>query len=211
MEGTHDISVFLLASLVLWVTPGPDMMFILAQCLSQGTRAGIISVFGLSTGAILHTMFAAFGLSAFLAASAFAFTVLKYAGAVYLIYLGVQALRSDRSKPGPIDISSVPATSGWHAYSRGVVANLLNPKVAIFFMAFLPQFINPEMDRGAVPFLFLGGLFVLGGTLWTLTVAYCATRATHVIRRNPHALGWLERGAGGIYLGLGIRLLQEES
>ena len=208
MAGTHDLSTFLLASFLLWITPGPDTMFILARSIALGPRAGALSVLGISTGILIHTAFAAFGISALLATSAIAMGVLKFAGAFYLIFLGIQAMRK---KPQAILTPKVEATGQWLIYRQGVTTNVLNPKIAIFFLAFLPQFVDAQTYPGPIPFLLLGGIFVLGGTLWCLGVSLCAAKATHVIRSNPHAMGWLERLSGCVYIGLGLNLLRAKA
>src|SRR5437867_9894661 len=198
MLGTHDLPAFLLASFLLWITPGPDTMYILARSISQGIQAGVLSALGIGCGILLHTTLAAFGLSALLAASATAFHVVKLAGAAYLIYLGVQALRAS----GRLATPEIAAASPWRIFRQGVLTNALNPKVAIFFLAFLPQFVNPAAGLGPVPFLLLGGLFVSGGTLWSLGLAAGAARATRAIRQNAGVMVWLERLSGCIYIGL---------
>src|SRR5947209_4624879 len=174
MLGTHDLPAFLLASFLLWITPGPDTMYILARSISQGIRAGVLSALGIGCGILLHTTLAAFGLSALLAASATAFHVVKLAGAAYLIYLGVQALRGS----GALATPEIAAASPWRIVRQGILTNALNPKVAIFFLAFLPQFVDPAAGFGPIPFLLLGGLFVSGGTLWCLGLAAGAAGAT---------------------------------
>ena len=207
MFGTHDFSAFMLASFLLWITPGPDTMYILARGISQGRRAGVISVLGISSGLLVHSVFAALGLSAILATSAWAFVVVKFAGAGYLIYLGVQALRK---KATPLSVAEIGPMRGWRIYRQGVVTNILNPKVAVFFLAFLPQFTEPGAGLGPIPFLFLGAAFVTGGALWCLGVALCAASATQAVRRNGRLIGWLERLSGCVYIGLGLNLLRSK-
>ena len=207
MVGTHDLWAFLAANFLLWLTPGPDTMYILARSIAQGRRAGVMSALGIGSGLLIHTFLAAFGLSAILAASAWAFAAVKTAGAVYLIYLGLQALRK---KVGRLDAPDFRPIGSWRVYRQGVVSNTLNPKVAIFFLAFLPQFVDPAAGRGPMPFLFLGAIFVVGGTLWSLGQAVCAASATRTIRRNPALLGWLERLTGCVYIALGLNLLRSK-
>src|SRR4051794_21911867 len=206
MLGTHDLLAFLLASFLLWITPGPDTMYILARSIAQGVRAGVMSALGIGGGILIHTALAAFGLSALLTASAAAFQVVKLAGAAYLVYLGVQALRAS----GGLATPEVAAASPWRVFRQGVLTNALNPKVAIFFLAFLPQFVDPAAGLGPIPFLLLGGLFVSGGTLWCLGLAAGAARATRTIRQNPGLMAWLERLSGCIYIGLGLNLLRSK-
>ena len=205
MLGTHDLGIFLLASVLLWITPGPDMMYIVARSVAQGRAAGILSVLGIGSGILVHTVFAAVGLSIVLTTSAWAFAVVKVAGAAYLIVLGIRVLRQ---KVGPRPPDAVPAVAAWTVYRQGVLCNLLNPKVAVFFLAFLPQFVDPGAGRSPLPFLFLGGLFVIGGTLWCLLVALAAAGAGATIRRHATAMAWVERGSGFVYIGLGLNLLR---
>ena len=208
MLGTHNLSTFLLSSFLLWITPGTDTMYILARSISQGRQAGLISALGISSGILVHTIFAAFGLSAILATSAWAFATIKFAGAAYLIYMGIQAwLRKSKSLATP-EINSM---GPWQTYRQGIVTNVLNPKVAIFFLAFLPQFVDPTSDFGALPFLLLGVLFVTGGTVWCLILAGFAAVATSTVRGNEKISAWLERVTGGVYIALGLNLLRSKS
>jgi threonine/homoserine/homoserine lactone efflux protein len=204
MVGTHDLTTFMLASFLLWITPGPDTMYILARSIAQGMRAGVLSTLGIGCGILIHTALAAFGLSALLAASAGAFQVVKVTGAGYLIYLGIQVLR----RPGKVATPEVEAAASGRIFRQGVLTNALNPKVAIFFLAFLPQFVDPAAGLGPLPFLVLGGLFVTGGTLWCLLVAAGAARMTRAIRRNAGVVARLERLSGCVYIGLGLNLLR---
>jgi len=207
MLGTHNLWGFVAASFLLWLTPGPDTMYILTRSISQGRRAGVMSALGIGTGLLVHTLLAAFGLSAILATSAWAFAVVKTGGAAYLIYLGLQALRKKVGTPGTPDLTPV---GNWRVYRQGVVTNTLNPKVALFFLALLPQFVDPAAGLGPMPFLFLGVIFVVGGTLWSLAQAACAARATQAIRQNPAVLRWLQRMSGCVYIALGLSLLRSK-
>jgi len=205
MHGIHDFWVFLFASFLLWITPGPDTMYILTRSIARGRRAGVLSVMGISSGILVHTVAAAAGLSALLAASAWGFAVVKVAGAGYLIYLGIQALLTRSSSTATADMK--PA-SGWQVYRQGFVCNVLNPKVAVFFLAFLPQFVDPAAGLGPLPFLLLGAAFVTGGTMWCLCVALGAATATRALRQNAGRMTWLQRASGGVYIALGLHLLR---
>jgi threonine/homoserine/homoserine lactone efflux protein len=205
MLGTHDLWAFLAASFLLWLTPGPDTMYILARSIAQGRHAGVMSALGIGSGLLIHTLLAGFGLSVIVATSAWAFTAVKTAGAAYLVYLGVKTLTK---KTGPLPTHRLNPVSSWRVYREGVLCNTLNPKVAIFFLALLPQFVDPGARLGPLPFLFLGTLFVVGGTLWCLGQAMCAASATRTIRRNPALLRWLERLSGSVYIALGLNLLR---
>jgi threonine/homoserine/homoserine lactone efflux protein len=206
--GTHNLSTFLLSSFLLWITPGTDTMYILAQSISQGRQAGFISVLGISSGIFIHTIFAACGLSAILATSAWAFRTIEIAGAAYLIYLGLQ---NWLNKSQPLSSMEIKSMSNWQIYRQGVVTNVLNPKVAIFFLAFLPQFIDSTTGFGALPFLLLGILFVTGGTIWCLLLAGFAATATNMLRGNDRVSSWLEKITGCVYIGLGLNLLGSKS
>lgn len=208
MLGTDNLPLFLLSSFLLWITPGTDTMYVLTRSVSQGRQAGVISVLGINSGVLIHTLFAAFGLSAILATSAWAFTAIKLAGAAYLIYLGLQAWVKQSPQLSNPDIGSM---AGWQIYRQGVVTNVLNPKVALFFLSFLPQFVNPKAELGAWPFLVLGVLFVIGSTVWCLLLARFAAMATDTMRRNERISGWLERITGCVYIGLGLNLLGNTS
>jgi threonine/homoserine/homoserine lactone efflux protein len=205
MLGTHDLWAFLLASVLLWITPGPDNLYILARSIAQGRRAGLVSALGIGSGVLVHTLAAALGLSAILATSAWAFLAVKVAGAAYLIYLGVAALRRPVA---PLASPTLDPASPWVVYRQGVLSNILNPKVAVFFLAFLPQFVDPGAGGGPLPFLLLGGLFVTGGTLWCVLFALGASTATSALRRSPRLLVGLERLSGCVYIALGLNLLR---
>lgn len=207
MLGTQNLSTFILASFLLWITPGTDTMYILARSITQGRQAGLISTFGISSGILVHTVFAAFGLSAVLATSALAFTLIKVVGAAYLIYLGLEVLLKKSQSITP----QVSAMSGWQIYRQGIVTNLFNPKIAIFFLAFLPQFVDPTAGLGALPFLLLGLFFVTGGTVWCLLIATFAASATRLARGNRRMSRWLERVTGCLYIVLGLNLLSSKS
>ena len=189
MLGTHDFGTFLIANLLLWITPGPDTMYILARSIAQGSWAGVLSALGIGCGIILHTLLAAFGLSALLAASAWAFSTVKIAGALYLIYLGVQALRRPASPAEQRQIA--PMTVG-SIFRQGFVTNALNPKVAVFFLAFLPLVVDPAAGLGPVPFLILGATFVTGGTAWCVLVAVAASSVSASVRSRPRVIVWLD-------------------
>ncbi|MBF5058406.1 homoserine/homoserine lactone efflux protein [Alcanivorax sp. 521-1] len=205
MPEAHDFWLFLSASFLLWITPGPDTMYILARTVSQGHLAGLLSVFGVSAGVLAHRIFAAIGLSAILASSALAFTVVKFSGAAYLIYLGIQALRSNRELSAA---SGMATQSRSKIFNQGFVTNLLNPKIAIFFLAFLPQFVSPDSNNSSSTFLFLGGIFVLGGTLWCFLLVVFAAGFTGAIRSNARLSGAVGKVTGLVYIGLGLNLLR---
>jgi len=205
MLGTHDLSLFILTGILLNFTPGQDTLYIVGRSISQGRQAGVLSVLGISSGSLVHTVAAAFGLSAILATSAFAFLVVKFAGAAYLAYLGVRMLL-DRSGPiGSVADGFVPRSS-WVIYRQGILTNVLNPKVALFFMAFLPQFVDPFGNTKVIAFLFLGALFIFTGTMWCLIVAWFAAAISRSLRERASAGAIIKRATGALFIGLGFKL-----
>jgi len=210
----HDIvnlPVFLLAVLGLCAMPGPDFLYIAGRTLAQGRRAGMVSALGANCGAAVHVSLAAFGLSAFLAASAGAFMLLKLAGAAYLVFLGVQTLLRKPARPDlPEEERSV---RDGRLFVQGLLTDVLNPKAALFFLAFLPQFIRPDAADKLGAFLTLGAM-VLGCTLlWDTGVVLAADRLALYVRgrrRGFMAGRWPDRMLGGLFLGLGVALGCEE-
>lgn len=205
MFGIHDYGVFLLAGIMLNLTPGQDTIYIAGRSMAEGVRVGIASALGVGAGSTIHVLAATLGLSALLATSALAFSVVKWAGAAYLAYLGLKLLLS-RRRFDPAAIVQQRDSSGGSAFRRGILTNVLNPKVAVFFLAFLPQFVSPDSPRRAAAFLVLGGTFVVTGTLWCLVIAVVSARASGRIRRSATAATVMNRIAGGLFVGLGIKL-----
>lgn len=204
MFGIHHFGIFLVSSVLFNLTPGPDSLYILGRSLAQGRKAGMASVLGISSGALCHTVAAACGLSALLAASAAAFTVVKWIGAAYLVYLGVRMVLA---KGGA---GAVPARFAsldfWAIYRQGLFTNLLNPKVVLFFLAFIPQFISPGSSQRFAAFLTLGLCVVTTGTLWCLVLANFSGWLSQKMRRNAGNSQWLNKTVGGLFVYLGVRL-----
>ena len=205
MFGTHDLLLFVISGLLLNVTPGPDTLYIVGRSSTQGLRAGAIAALGIGTGTLVHTTAAALGLSAILAASATAFTVLKWAGGAYLVYVGISLLRASPPAPEPDSPAFAPAALR-AIFFQGFLTNVLNPKVALFFVAFLPQFVAPSTDSKALAFLFLGAVFNLNGTLWNLFVAWLAACAAGSLHASAAMTRWFSRCVGGLFIYLGVRL-----
>jgi len=180
--------------------PGPNTLYIIARSVNQGRRAGVVSGFGVQAGSLIHIAAAALGLSALLMSSALAFGVVKYAGAAYLIYLGVKTLLT-KEKAGRA--REVRQASLSRVFYQGVVVNLLNPKTALFFFAFLPQFVDPARGRVGVQIVSLGAILVLFGTLSDMTYALAAGSVGNWLRGNLKFLRAQRFFAGSIYLGLG--------
>jgi threonine/homoserine/homoserine lactone efflux protein len=197
-----SIGVFAVAAMVLLLTPGPAVLYIVSRSVEQGRIAGLASVCGITTGTLVHVLAAALGLSALLASSALAFAVVKYAGAGYLIYIGVRQILS-RTDTVATQLE-LPRRSLGRLYRDGFVVNLLNPKTALFFLAFLPQFIDPS--RGAVAFqiAFLGLLFTLMGFMSDGLYALVAGTVGRWVKRKGHSFRWGRYVTGGVFIGLGV-------
>ncbi|TAN54531.1 MAG: LysE family translocator [Betaproteobacteria bacterium] len=205
MFGTHDLLLFIASGLLLNATPGPDTLYIVGRSSTQGWRAGATAALGIGTGTLVHILAAALGLSAILAASATAFTVVKIAGAAYLVYVGISLLRSPTRRQEATAVTT-PAASLRTVFVQGFLTNVLNPKVALFFLAFLPQFVAPNAESKPLAFLFLGAIFDLNGTLWNLLVAWSSARVAGGLRRSAVAAKWFNRWVGSLFVYLGVRL-----
>ncbi|HET7792184.1 MAG TPA: LysE family translocator [Rhizobacter sp.] len=202
--GVHDLPLFVVAGLLLNLTPGADLLYVAGNTAAGGRRAGMLAALGIGVGCLFHVTLAALGLSALLAASELAFTVVKWLGAAYLVWMGIGMWRTRGA-----------ATAGSTAYDprrvfwRGALTNALNPKVALFFLAFLPQFITPGSSHQALAFALLGLVFTVNGTLVTLAMAWLAgtARERWAGRAGSGRLGpWLQRVAGALFVGLGVKL-----
>lgn len=202
MPELHSFLLFVAAGLALNFTPGPDMLYVAARGASEGRSAGFASALGIGAGTLFHIAIVALGLAALLQAVPVAYLVLRVAGAVYLIYLGIRALRSratlslQRIEPAPL-----PAV-----FWQGVITNVLNPKVALFFLAFLPQFVDPSRGNPVVQIIVLGLVFDFNGTLVNLAVALGSSRAASRMRNANRASGILQKVTGVLFIGLGVRL-----
>jgi threonine/homoserine/homoserine lactone efflux protein len=202
--GIQHFWLFLTAGILLNLTPGPDTAFILGRSIAGGRRVGIASALGITLGSIFHTCAAALGLSAVLVTSALAFGLVKVAGACYLIFLGVRMLfQSSVLSDKGADARRVSARA---AFVQGMLTNVLNPKVALFFLAFLPQFIDSAAATKIPAFLVLGFTFVTTGTIWCLILAWSAGTISRRLRANQTAAAWLNRTLGGLFVALGLRL-----
>ncbi|MGZ4859945.1 MAG: LysE family translocator [Candidatus Angelobacter sp.] len=193
---------FLVAALALNLAPGPDMLYVIGRSVGQGRKAGIVSSLGVFVGCWAHILAAAFGIAALLRSSPVAFNVVRYAGAAYLIYLGFRMLMQKT------DLASqqVKNESLASIFRQGAITNMLNPKVAIFFLAFLPQFIDARHGSVALQIVLLGLIFNVGGTLVNLAVAYAGGTLGELLRRNQRIARLQRRFTGLIFVGLGLRL-----
>ena len=200
---------FFLAALLLNISPGPDIAFILGQTIRGGTRAGVSAMLGIWTGAIVHVVMAAVGLSALLVASSLVFSVVKWIGAAYLVWLGIQAIRSSggrflevRSGGDAVPLSRI--------YWQGALVCALNPKVAVFFLAFLPQFVEPGAGPAWTQLFLHGVLIIAVAALVEPLLVFAADRIARATRRHPVITKWLDRGLGGLFILLGLRLAIQE-
>ena len=197
----RDLLVFMTAAIVLLVMPGPAVLYIVGRSVDQGRKAGLASCSGIATGGLAHVLAATFGLSALLVSSAIAYSAVKYAGAAYLVYLGIKKLRE---RPAAFGMKHVQPASLRHVYAQGILVQVLNPKAAIFYFAFLPQFVNPARGPAALQFLALGLVFeVLGfssDSLWALT----AGSAAGWLQRNRTFLRHQQHVSATVYIGLGL-------
>jgi RhtB (resistance to homoserine/threonine) family protein len=207
MLGIHDLWLFVISGLILNITPGPDTAYIVGRSAQFGWRGGMAAALGIAAGCLFHVLACAIGLSALLAASATAFALAKWAGAAYLCYIGIKMLLTRESEPAAS--SSAPeasATSLSKVFWQGTLTNVLNPKVALFFLAFLPQFVDAQAPSQALAFLVLGVIFVFNGTLWCLAVAAFSARAARRFGASGRAMRWINRALGGMFVYLGARI-----
>lgn len=202
MPDLHSLLLFLAAGIALNFMPGPDMLYVAARGASEGRAAGIVSALGIGAGTLVHITLVALGLAALLAAVPIAYTIVRVGGAIYLIYLGVRALRSQTS----MALQRVEPAPLWTVFRQGVITNVLNPKVALFFLAFLPQFVDPSRGNPALQVVALGLLFDTTGTLVNFAVALGSSRAAARLRGSGRAASVLHRLTGALFIGLGLRL-----
>ena len=205
MLGIHHYWLFIATAIVLVLTPGQDTFFIIGRSLASGRSAGISAALGITCGSIVHTLLAALGLSALLATSPYAFMAVKFAGAAYLVYIGVRALLS-RAQGLPGAEPRAAGAGDWSAFRQGIVTNLLNPKVALFFLALMPQFISAGSPHKVAAFLVLGLSFMTLGVIWCLVLAVAAASLRDTLLRRPSVATLLNRIAGGVFIALGLRL-----
>jgi threonine/homoserine/homoserine lactone efflux protein len=204
----HTYWVFVGAVVVLVLAPGPDMAYMLTRTIAQGRKAGVVAAIGINVGAYVHVLAAVLGLSAILATSSFAFTIVKWIGACYLVWIGIQAL----TKSSPINLKqSAPAQVNVRTiFWQGFLSDVLNPKVALFFLAFLPQFVDFGAGDETKQLLILGVTCNLIAISINLTLVYFASAATARLRRDQRITRWLHRAMGAMFIALGIRLANEE-
>jgi RhtB (resistance to homoserine/threonine) family protein len=207
MFGTHDLALFIVSGLLLNIAPGPDSLLIMTRSATQGWRAGSMAALGIGTGTLVHVFAAALGLSALLATSATAFTVVKLVGAAYLLYVGIGMLRGEKagsqSASAAAPVSSLPYRK---IFAQGFLTNVLNPKVAVFFLAFVPQFIAPDAPNKALSFIVLGCIFNFNGMLWCNFLSIVTALAKQRLKIGTGIARWVNRVIGGVFVSFGIKL-----
>ncbi|MBF9298836.1 MULTISPECIES: LysE family translocator [Mammaliicoccus] len=203
-----SFQLFLITVLIICITPGIDMMFILNRSISQGRDAGIYSALGVSVGAVVHTVLSGLGLSVILQTSVVLFTIIKIVGAVYLIYLGIQMFISKQSS---ISIKKTVYQSRRKLFVQGVITNVTNPKVALFFISFIPQFISVDNQYGPIPFLILGSIFAVMGAITSFIIAIFSSSLTTKLRDNIVAEKIINKISGAVFVILGISLFGTKS
>jgi threonine/homoserine/homoserine lactone efflux protein len=205
MFGIDNFMIFLSTGILLNLYPGPDSMYIIARSVSQGRMAGVFAVLGISSGTLFHTIVGSIGLSAILLSSAEAFMILKYAGALYLFYQALIMLK-DSTKQTNANQFNIQKKSLVKIYSQGALTNILNPKVALFFMALLPQFISDSSSNKTISFILLGAVFITTGTIWCLLLAVFSSFFSKKLRRKTAISKWLLRANAALFTYLGIQL-----
>ena len=207
MLSTETVITFFTASILLCLAPGPDNIFVLTQSALHGQIAGITVMLGLCTGLVVHSLAVAFGVAAIFQTSAAAFSTLKFLGAAYLLYLAWQAFRA---KPTHVSLGSTGKSNLGRLYRRGIIMNVTNPKVSVFFLAFLPQFANPARGSVTVQLILLGGLFILATIVVFSSVAILAGILSLWLSRSNRGQIALSRMAGVVFVGLALKLATTE-
>ncbi|MDY8046961.1 LysE family translocator [Paenibacillus polymyxa] len=209
MFGIVNYEVFLLTGILLNLIPGADTMYIIGKSIAQGRKAGVYSVFGIISGSLIHTLLVAFGLSIILTKSIILFNMIKIIGVIYLVYLGVRMLL-DKTNASFSASESNKQHSNRKTYLQGMLTSLTNPKVSLFFIAFLPQFIDTKAS-GPIPFIILGLTFSFTGLLWCLFIAYFSSYITQKTKVNQRIGSYLNKITGIIFIGLGLNLLRAKA
>ncbi len=205
MMGIENVITFMITALFFIMTPGIDTVFILNKSLGQGVKSGVYATLGVSSGVLIHTILATLGLSILIAKSPYAFSIIKYSGTVYLIYLGYVKLTEKQnlfSGNKEDEVKKVGRTAFW----SGFLTNTLNPKVALFFLAFFPQFISPAKMEDSMPFLILGLIYALIGVIWFLILTLFASICSQKIKNDPNVSLWLNRLSGIVFILMAIRM-----
>lgn len=208
MFGIINYKMYLVSCIILSLIPGSDTMFILGQSISNDRKTGIFSVLGMGSGILIHTMFVSLGLSALLQNSPMAFNIVKTLGAAYLIYLGIKSFMSQKSVLSD-DLKGAEGTTR-KAYFQGMITNVLNPKVALFFLSLLPQFVNPEKNYGVFTFILLGLTSFTCSTIWGMVLSFSASKAAEFFKKKKSFGKIVNKISGSIFIVLGLNLLRNK-
>jgi RhtB (resistance to homoserine/threonine) family protein len=208
MSGINHFEIFLLSAILLNLTPGVDTMYIISRSVSQGKKAGIFSALGINSGSVVHTILASLGLSVILMQSVVLFNVIKIVGAVYLVYLGVNMLLS--KKKDFEEQADLKKMSNRRIFLQGLITNVTNPKVALFFLAFIPQFISAG-NTSPLPFAILGLTFCLTGGTWNILIAIFSSSLTTRLRKSAKVEFALNKLTGIVFIGMGIKLFKTKA
>lgn len=205
MFGIENIMFFITATIIITMTPGTDTIFVINKSISKGKRAAIYTTFGIITGLMVHTTLSAFGLSAIIAQSVVAYSIIKYLGALYLVYLGIKSLMAKNSQ---LEFSEQEEDreSRWESFRGGVITNILNPKVALFFLSFFPQFIKKEYMESPLPFLMLGIICAIIGLVWFILLGYFSALFANKFKENPKFNIILNKISGIVFILMGIKV-----
>jgi threonine/homoserine/homoserine lactone efflux protein len=201
----QNFSLYLISCILLNLTPGQDTIYIIGRSVVQGKKGGIVSAFGIMSSVLAHTMLAAFGLSAILVTSSIAFSIVKYIGAGYLIWIGIGFVRH-KADHAQLRINDNIEQKLWKTYRQGMLTNILNPKVALFFLSFLPQFVSPEADFIFGSFMALGMIFFMTGSIWCIVLVYGSSWLVSKFYGGNKIGGLLKKITGALFIGLGIKL-----
>ncbi len=207
--GVKEFGLFVSSVIIFAMTPGIDTVFVLNRAIGYGKKIGAMVALGVATGVLVHTLFASLGLAAVIAKSVLLFNVIKYLGAAYLVYLGVMSIYHAIKNPSQLTLSqktSVKPMSSIQAYRSGLITNVLNPKVALFFLAFFPQFISPAMMGSATPYLLLGTLYALISAVWLVVLALLAGSVLSQFLTSKKAKRIMDLGSGAVFVGLGAKV-----
>ncbi|WP_017379082.1 LysE family translocator [Paenisporosarcina sp. TG-14] len=208
MFGIVNFEIFIMTAILLNLTPGSDTMYIISRSISQGTKTGVYSALGITSGSIIHTLLAAFGLSIILMNSIFLFNTVKIVGAVYLAFLGIKMILARKTTaPEP---KQVQVMLHRKIFLQGMIVNVTNPKVALFFIAFIPQFISPE-NSSPLPFLLLGLTFCVTGGIWGFFIANFSSQSTNKLRGNKNVQFILTKLTGIVFIAMSIKLLKTKA
>jgi threonine/homoserine/homoserine lactone efflux protein len=203
MEGIVNFQLFIISSIVIIIAPGPDFIYVTTRGVSGGSKAGLISAFGISSGLLVHTLFAAFGLSAIIQASRIAYLVIKYFGAAYLIYIGIKAIFSKNKANKTEDLG---IDKNRNIFKQGILTNVFNPKAIVTFMAFLPQFVNVHISHPISQFILLGIILSSMAVIWFGIIGYFAGFFGSIIKRNNLIQSTIKYISGSVMILLGLRL-----